>query len=142
MARPLWLGRLRFARTSAGGGTTEAPPVARPLGQSPFVRSLRKAARNLFLRLQNFIGLIFLVVEGIVAVRIIFKATGANPLAGFSSFIYSLSSPFVGPFHPVFADGKLNGHPFEWGSLLAMAVFAALAFLALRVMRAVFSPRS
>jgi YggT family protein len=141
MARPLWLGRLRFARTSAAGAPTDAP-AARPLGQSPFVRSLRKAARNLFLRLQNFIGLIFLVVEGIVAVRIIFKATGANPTAGFSSFIYSLSSPFVGPFHPVFTDGKLNGHPFEWGSLLAMAVFAALAFLALRVMRAIFSPRS
>jgi YggT family protein len=141
MARPLWLGRLRFARTSAGGAPNDAP-AARPLGQSPFVRSLRKAARNLFLRLQNFIGLIFLVVEGIVAVRIIFKATGANPTAGFSSFIYSLSSPFVGPFHPVFTDGKLNGHPFEWGSLLAMAVFAALAFLALRVMRAIFSPRS
>src|ERR1700681_1539197 len=133
MARPVWLGRLGFARTSAGAGTTEAP-AARPLGQSPFVRSLRKAARNLFLRLQNFIGLIFLVVEGIVAVRIIFKATGANPQAGFSSFIYNLSSPFVGPFHPVFADGKLNGHPFEWGSLLAMAASAALAFLPLRVM--------
>ena len=116
--------------------------MARPLGPSPFVRNVRKFLRNVFLRLQNFIGLIFLVVEGIVAVRIIFKATGANPLAGFSSFIYNLSSPFVGPFHPVFADGKLNGHPFEWGSLLAMAVFAALAFLAIRVMRAVFSPRS
>src|ERR1700730_1215186 len=141
MARPLWLGRLGFARTNPGGGTTDAP-VARPLGPSPFVRNLRKFARNLFSRLQQFIGLIFLVVEGIVAVRVIFKATGANPLAGFSSFIYSLSSPFVGPFHPVFADGKLNGHPFEWGSLLAMAVFAALAFLAIRVMRAVFSPRS
>ena len=77
MARPLWLGRLRFARPSTGGGTTEAP-AARPLGPSPFVRSVRKIARNFFLRLQNFIGLIFLVVEGIVAVRIIFKATGES----------------------------------------------------------------
>ena len=86
MARPLWLGRLRFARTSAAGATTDAA-AARPLGPSPFVRNVRKFLRNVFLRLQNFIGLIFLVVEGIVAVRIIFKATGANPVAGFSSFI-------------------------------------------------------
>jgi uncharacterized protein YggT (Ycf19 family) len=131
---------MRFARSGAAGGTADAPPM-RPAGTSGFMLGLQRLGRDLLLRLQQLVGLVFLVVEAIVALRIIFKAMGANETAGFASFIYSLSSPFVGPFHPVFKDGNINGHPFELGSLLAMLIFAALAFLALRVVRVVFSPK-
>ena len=138
---PLWLRRLRFARP--GGGVAAADTaVARRTGPSPVVRWLKRLWRDLLLRLQQLVGLTFIVVEGIVALRVVFKAMGANAHAGFSSLIYSISAPFVGPFHPVFADGNINGHPFELGSVLAMLVFALLAFLALRVVRVVFSPHS
>ena len=138
---PLWLRRLRFARP--GGEVAAADTaVARRTGPSPVARWLKSLWRDLLLRLQQLVGLAFIVIEGIVALRVVFKAMGANAQAGFSSFIYTISSPFVGPFHPVFKDGTINGHPFELGSVLAMLVFALLAFLALRVVRVLFSPHS
>src|SRR5437899_1929002 len=75
----------------------------------------------------------------IIAVRILLKFAGANPQAGFTSFVDRLSSPFVGPFHPVFADQLFSGHPLELGSLLAMGVYAVLAYVAVRLVRAAFS---
>ena len=117
--------------------------VVRPSGPSAFTRAMRRLYRDLLLRLQQLVGLAFIVVEGIVALRVVFKAMGANAQAGFSSLVYSVSSPFVGPFHPVFKDGNINGHPFELGSVLAMLVFALLAYLVLRVVRVLFfSPHS
>lgn len=116
--------------------------MARRSGPSPFLRGLQRLWHDILLRFQQLVGLTFIVIEGIVALRVVFKAMGANAQAGFSSFIYSISSPFVGPFHPVFKDGTINGHPFELGSVLAMLVFALLAFLAMRVVRLVFAPRA
>lgn len=117
-------------------------PVTRRSGPSAFTRAIRKLYRDLLLRLQQLVGLAFIVIEGIVALRVVFKAMGANAQAGFSSLVYNVSSPFVGPFHPVFKDGNINGHPFELGSVLAMLVFALLAYLVLRVVRVLFSPHS
>jgi hypothetical protein len=68
--------------------------------------------------------------------------TGANEHAGFASLVYRVTSPLVSPFHPVFADHPVNGHPFEVGSLLAMGVYAAAAYVLLRLVRLVFTPRS
>ncbi|MBJ7609023.1 MAG: YggT family protein [Candidatus Dormibacteraeota bacterium] len=94
------------------------------------------------MRLRQLLRLALLVVEAMVALRIVLKVTGANAQAGFSSFVYRVSSPFVEPFHPVFADQSVNQHPFEVGSLLAMVVYAALAYLAVRVVRIILSPRA
>jgi hypothetical protein len=111
-------------------------------GPTPLARLGRSLSRELVARLRQLIRLVLLVVEGLIAVRIIFKLSGANESAGFATFLYKLTSPLVSPFHPVFADHLVNGHPFELGSLLAMGVYAALAYLGLRVVRVIFSPHS
>lgn len=100
----------------------------------------RIVSREVVARLRQLVRLALLMVEAIIAVRILFKVAGANADAGFSSFVYKVSGPFVNPFHPVFADGTVNGHPFEVGSVLAMAVYAALAYLVVRVARLIFTP--
>jgi YggT family protein len=100
----------------------------------------RVFSREIVVRLRQLVRLVLLIVEAIIAVRILFKVAGANPGAGFASFVYKVSGPFVNPFHPVFADGTVNGHPFEVGSVLAMAVYAALAYLVVRVARLIFTP--
>ena len=99
----------------------------------------RFGARSFSTRLVQLIRLAIFVVDGIIAVRILLKVAGANPQAGFTSFVDRLSSPFVGPFHPVFADQLVNGHPLELGSLLAMGVYAVLAYVSVGVVRRIFS---
>jgi len=88
----------------------------------------------------QLVKLAILFVEGVMAIHVVLRVAGANPAAGFSRFIDTLSAPFIGPFRPVFTDQLVNGHPLEVGSLLGMAVYAILAFVAIRVIRGVFSP--
>jgi catechol 2,3-dioxygenase-like lactoylglutathione lyase family enzyme len=130
-----WLNR-RVERRSASRAESSAVRT-RP---SPLARVGRFLSHELVRRLRQLIRLVLLVMEAFIAVRILFKVAGANEHAGFASLLYKVTAPLVGPFHPVFADRLVSGHPFEWGSLLAMPAYAALAYLALRLVRLVSSP--
>ena len=121
-----WWGARR-ARSSAGDA------------RSPSALA-RLLSRGLRARLRQLIRVLLLVVEALIAVRILLKVTGANEHAGFATFLYKVSSPFVAPFHPVFADHLVNGHPFEVGSLLAMGVYAVLAYFVVRLAAVIVSP--
>lgn len=59
--------------------------------------------------------------------RFLLKLTEANPSAGFTSFIYQLSKPFVAPFAAVFQRTNIQGSVFEWTTLLAMIVYWIVA---------------
>ncbi|MEK7172703.1 MAG: YggT family protein [Patescibacteria group bacterium] len=66
--------------------------------------------------------------EVLLAFRFVLKLLAANPSAGFSSFIYNVSYPFVAPFLAVFHISKIAGSIFEWTTLLAMLVYLLIAW--------------
>ncbi len=68
------------------------------------------------------------VLEVLLAFRVILKLLGANTAAGFTSFIYNVTQPFVAPFINVFRVTKVSGSVFEWTTVLAMAVYWLIAF--------------
>ncbi len=68
------------------------------------------------------------VLETLLAFRFALKLLGANPAAGFSSFIYTITYPFTVPFSAVFGATRVSGSVFEWTTLLAMAVYALIAY--------------
>ena len=68
------------------------------------------------------------VLEALLAFRFVLKLLGANPSAGFSSFIYNVSSPFAAPFLNVFHVTKVEGSVLEWTTILAMFVYWLIAF--------------
>ena len=70
---------------------------------------------------------IFGILEALLAIRFILKLLGANPAAGFSSFIYDVSYIFAAPFLNVFQITKVQNNIFEWTTLLAMGVYYLLA---------------
>jgi hypothetical protein len=76
------------------------------------------------------------LLEAILAFRFVLKLLGANPLAGFTGFIYGISYPFAAPFLSVFKITDVNGSVFEWTTLLAMLVYwlVALAVIHLFLM--------
>lgn len=76
------------------------------------------------------------LLETILGFRFVLKLTGANPAAGFTDLVYSISWPFVAPFNAVFPRTMVEGSTFEWTTLLAMAVYyiVALAIIQLFVM--------
>ncbi|MGA7303825.1 MAG: hypothetical protein WBW88_03075 [Rhodothermales bacterium] len=63
------------------------------------------------------------LLEVALAFRFMLKLTGANPAAGFTSFVYGLTWPFAAPFAAVFPSTTVEGSIFEWTTLLAMVVY-------------------
>ncbi len=67
-------------------------------------------------------------IEALLAFRFVLKLLAANPAAGFTSFIYAITSPLVAPFTAVFPNARVEGSVFEWTTLLAMLVYGLVAW--------------
>lgn len=68
------------------------------------------------------------LIESLLGFRFILKLLGANPAAGFSSFIYRVSYPLAAPFLNVFRISQVQSSVFEWTTLLAMIVYWLIAW--------------
>jgi hypothetical protein len=67
------------------------------------------------------------LLEVFLAFRFVLKLLGANAGAGFTSFVYGVTYPFVTPFLSVFRVARVEGSIFEWTTLLAMFVYWLVA---------------
>lgn len=67
------------------------------------------------------------IIETLLIFRFALKLLGANPEAGFSSFIYGATHIFASPFLSVFRISYVEGSIFEWTTLLAMLVYWIIA---------------
>ncbi len=75
----------------------------------------------------QFVWYILGLLEIALALRFVLKLLGANPEAGFTSFIYGITSVFTAPFLSVFNISQVEGSVFEWTILLAMFVYWMIA---------------
>jgi hypothetical protein len=73
------------------------------------------------------------LLEVLLALRFILKLMGANPQAGFTSFVYGLTWIFTAPFLAVFPISQVQGTIFEWTTLLAMLVYWMIAIAIIRL---------
>jgi len=73
------------------------------------------------------------LLGALLAFRVVLKLLGANPNAGFSDFIYTLTYPFVAPFLDVFRITRVEGRVFEWTTLLAMLVYWLIALAIIKL---------
>ncbi len=84
-------------------------------------------------RAANLVYIIFGVIETLILLRFILKLLAANPAAGFSSFIYNITAPLVAPFQGVFPTPTSNGSVVEVAALLAIVVYALIAWVIVRL---------
>jgi uncharacterized protein YggT (Ycf19 family) len=80
-------------------------------------------------RLTQLIYWVFALIEGLIAIRVILRALGANQAAGFAQFIYSVTAPLVAPFVGLFNNPAYQGAVLELSSIVAMIVYALVAWL-------------
>ncbi len=92
------------------------------------------ARRAQLYRAEQIIYLIFGVVEALIGIRFILRLLGANPAAGFASFIYGITDPLVAPFVSLFSTPASDGNVLELGSIVAIIVYALVAWLLVRVL--------
>lgn len=73
------------------------------------------------------------LLEALLIFRFVLKLTGANPEAGFTSFIYGVTSIFTAPFLAVFPRTIVEGVIFEWTTLLAILVYWMICIAIVRL---------
>ena len=90
------------------------------------------------IRTTQVIWLVTSVIEVLFAIRVLLKLMAANPAAGFAVFIYNMTSVFLAPFFGLVATPSANGSILELTTLIAMLVYALLAWGIVRVLWIVF----
>ena len=73
------------------------------------------------------------ILEALLAFRFFLRLFSANPAAGFTDFIYSVTQPFVAPFQAVFGSTRVEGSVFEWTTILAAFVYYLIAWAVVRL---------
>jgi YggT family protein len=113
--------------------TTEVRSVARPAADVDRVESVAydpfASKRMVAYRTTQLIYWVFGLIEGLIAIRFVLKALGANPSAGFAEFIYGITAPLVAPFAGLFGNPAAQGSVLEVHSIVALIVYALLAWL-------------
>lgn len=80
-------------------------------------------------RLTQLIYWVFGLIEGLIAIRLVLKALGANQAAGFAEFIYGITAPLVAPFVNLFSNPSYANSVLELSSIIALIVYALVAWL-------------
>lgn len=74
------------------------------------------------------------IIEALLALRFILALLGANPANVFANFIYTVTRPLVAPFFGLFNYQAHYGiSRFEVDTLIAMAVYALIAWILIRL---------
>jgi len=100
------------------------------ISTDPYDRS-----RDTAFRLQQGIYLVFGIIEGLIAIRFVLRLLGANAAAGFASFMYGVTAPFVAPFVGLFGTPNFDGSVLELHSITAIVVYALLAWVLAKIVQ-------
>lgn len=90
--------------------------------------------------LSRIVYYVFGVIEVLLAIRFVLGLFGANTAAGFVQLIYGVTDVFMVPFNAVFNTQRVAGATFEWSVLVAIVVYALIAWGLVALIHAV-SPR-
>lgn len=84
-------------------------------------------------KLTQLIYLAFGILEGLIVLRIILKLIAANPASPFASLVYSFTDLFLWPFYGLTATPSFSGMVLEIPSIIALIVYALLAWAIVRL---------
>jgi YggT family protein len=89
-------------------------------------------------RAMDFIYLVFGVIIGLMLIRMVLKLLGANTTAAFTQWIYNVTDFFLAPFHNVLPAIGNNHSLLEMSVVVAILVYALLAWVLARVIQIIF----
>ena len=93
-------------------------------------------------RVRQIIYLVLGLVEGLLLIRFVLRLLGANPAAGFAQFIYGVTAPLMAPFFGLFGSPRFEGSVLEISTIVAMIVYALLAWLIWKIISLASQPRT
>ncbi len=109
--------------------------------QRQIVEESGASGRALVSRIAALIWVVFGVLDALIALRIVLKLIAANPGSGFADFVYKLTDVFLAPFSGLVASPVIGSSGvFEISSIIALVVYALLAWVIVRIFRLIFTP--
>jgi hypothetical protein len=78
------------------------------------------------------------VLEALLGIRFVLKLLAANPEAGFATFVYGITEVFLAPFAGLTATPSASGAVLEIPTLIAMLVYALVAWGIVRLIWILF----
>jgi hypothetical protein len=96
------------------------------------------APRVFAYRLSSIIWLVFGLLIGLIALRVFLKLIAANPASPFAGMLYAFTDIFLWPFSGLTVSPAMGGMVFEIPSVIAMLVYALLAWVTVRIIRFLF----
>ena len=100
------------------------------------------AQRSFTYQVTAFLWLLFGALEGLLGLRLILKLLASNPSNPFAQLIYGLSDLFVWPFIGLTVTPSAAGIVVEIHTIIAMVVYAILAWLVISFVRVLLYRRS
>ena len=105
------------------------------------VEDIGAERRAILRKVSQFIGLVAAVVESLIGLRFLLKLIAANPNSPFANFVYNFTDLFMWPFHNlVTTPTASNGMALELNALIAIVVYALLAWVVIKLIYLIFSP--
>ncbi len=124
--------------TSTSTPTSQSMRTERSVGATAGATKEYGQTKTLFHAYQ-IIWYIFGFIEIVLAFRFVLKLLGANPEAGFTKFVYGVSSPFAGPFLNIFHASANQGVEttsfFEWSTLVAAVVYVVTTWGLIKIFK-------
>jgi YGGT family len=97
------------------------------------VRDRGKEARLHAYQITQLIWVAFGFLISSIGLRVLLKLLGANPQNAFTNLVYQFTNLFLWPFNGMFASPSVNGMVLEVSSLIAMFVYAVIAWIIARL---------
>lgn len=115
--------------------TSDGTVVGQDVGTASVV-DRAEARRSSADWISGIISFIVAVIAILIAIRIVLKLLAANTTSSFTSLIYGITDPLVGPFQSIFGTPTAgNGSVFELSSLLAIAIYLLVGWLLTRLVQ-------
>jgi uncharacterized protein YggT (Ycf19 family) len=128
-------GAVREERHVTVDGATDSSDSTVPVSDSAeVVRNFNPARRTV-----ELIYLIFGIINGLLLIRVVLKLLGANPLAGFTSFVYGITDVFMAPFRNLLPTIGSNQSQLEMSAVVAVLVYALVGWVMARIVTIMFS---
>jgi len=102
------------------------------------VQNVNLEYREALYKVSQFIWLLFGGLEALIGIRVLLLLIGANPGSWFTAFVYQLSEVFLWPFRNIVANPAFQNSVFEITSLIAMIVYALIAWAIVRLIWVLF----
>lgn len=96
-------------------------------------RDVAAERRLVFFQITRIVWAILSLLEIVLGLRFVLKLIAANGESGFGALIYGLSGVFTAPFAGLVATPASGGNVLEVTTLIAMAVYALLFWIIVKV---------